>query len=52
VRLLVQQDESSQVWATYDFAWIAQRHRITDRDQAFKMASSVIASITSSIANQ
>jgi uncharacterized protein (DUF302 family) len=51
VRLLVQEDEQGRVWATYtDFAWIARRHRITDRDAAFKMASSVIASITSSVA--
>ena len=51
VRLLVQEDDMGQVWATYtDFAWIAQRHRITDREPAFKMASKVIASITSSVA--
>jgi uncharacterized protein (DUF302 family) len=51
VRLLVHEDEKGQVWATYaDFAWIAQRHQITDRDAAFKMASNVIASITSSVA--
>lgn len=51
VRLLVTQDQSGKVWATYtDFAWIARRHRIEDRDAAFKMASDVIASITSSIA--
>ena len=36
VRLLVQEDETGQVWATYtDFAWIAQRHRIADREAAF-----------------
>jgi uncharacterized protein (DUF302 family) len=53
VRLLVQEDERGQVWATYtDFAWIAHRHRITNREQAFNMASSVIASITSSVAKQ
>jgi uncharacterized protein (DUF302 family) len=51
VRLLVQEADKGQVWATYtDFAWIARRHRIADRAPAFKMASSVIASITSSIA--
>jgi uncharacterized protein (DUF302 family) len=51
VRLLVHGDEKRQVWATYaDFAWIALRHQITDRDAAFKMASNVIASITSSVA--
>jgi uncharacterized protein (DUF302 family) len=51
VRLLVQEDETGQVWATYtDFDWIARRHRITDREQAFKMASGVISSIVSSVA--
>lgn len=51
VRLLVTQDEQGQVWAVYsDFSWIAQRHRIADRDAAFKMASEVIASITSKVA--
>ena len=53
VRLLVQEDDMGQVWASYtDFAWIARRHRITDREQAFGMASSVIASITSSVARK
>ncbi len=53
VRLLVQEDERGQVWATYtDFAWIARRHRISDREQAFTMASGVIASITSSVAKK
>lgn len=51
VRLLVNQDGSGQVWAVYtDFFWIARRHNITDRDPQFKMASEVIASITSSVA--
>jgi uncharacterized protein (DUF302 family) len=51
VRLLVSQDAQGQVWATYtDFAWIALRHGISDRDAQFAMASEVIASITSSIA--
>jgi uncharacterized protein (DUF302 family) len=51
VRLLVTQDDKGQVWAVYtDFAWIAHRHKIEDRDAAFKMASEVIASITSSVA--
>ena len=50
VRLLVNQDESGQVWALYiDFAWIARRHHITNRDAQFKMASEVISSITSSV---
>jgi uncharacterized protein (DUF302 family) len=50
VRLLVYEDASGKVWTAYtDFDWIAQRHRIADRDQAFKMASGVIASITASV---
>ncbi|MEQ1867304.1 MAG: hypothetical protein ABL996_21905 [Micropepsaceae bacterium] len=51
VRLLVQQDQQGQVWLAYtDFAYIARRHHITDRDAAFTMASNVIASIVSSAA--
>jgi uncharacterized protein (DUF302 family) len=53
VRLLVTQDDAGQVWAVYtDFDWIARRHHITDRDAQFKMASEVIASITSSVSSQ
>lgn len=51
VRLLVRQDDGGQVWAVYtDFGWIAKRHGITDRNVQFKMASDVIASITSRVA--
>ena len=51
VRLLVFQDAQGQVWTAYtDFTWIAHRHGIVDRDEQFKMASMVIASITSSVA--
>ena len=50
VRLLVLQDESGTVWAAYtDFAWIAQRHGITDRAPQFATASGVVESITSTI---
>jgi uncharacterized protein (DUF302 family) len=50
VRLLVIQDTGGAVWAVYtDFVWIAARHGITDRDDQFKMAAMVIASITSSV---
>ena len=50
VRLLVYQDATGDVWVAYtDFAWIAHRHGITDRDEAFKKASEVIASITSTV---
>ena len=53
VRLLVRQDDSGQVWAVYtDFGWIAKRHGITDRKDQFKMASDVIASITSSVTSK
>lgn len=53
VRLLVSEDDKGQVWVIYtDFDWIKRRHAITDRDDAFKMASSVIASITSSVTNK
>jgi uncharacterized protein (DUF302 family) len=50
VRLLVRQDESGAVWAVYsDFAWIAHRFGVQDREAQFKMASMVISSITASI---
>jgi uncharacterized protein (DUF302 family) len=53
VRLLVTQDEKGQVWAIYtDFDWIKRHHGIENRDDAFKMASTVIASITSSVAGK
>ena len=52
VRLLVYEDEKGTVWTAYtDFKWIARRHRIRDRGPQFDMASMVIASITSSVAN-
>jgi len=50
VRLLVTQDNTGAVWTVYtDFAWIAARHGIVNRADQFKMASMVIASITSSV---
>jgi uncharacterized protein (DUF302 family) len=50
VRLLVIEDKNGQVWTIYnDFHYIAHRHRITNRDKAFKKATEVIASITSSV---
>lgn len=50
VRLLVYQDDKGQVWVAYtDFAWIARRHGITNRDKEFAMATEVIGSITSSV---
>jgi uncharacterized protein (DUF302 family) len=51
VRLLVYQDAAGKVWAEYtDFAYIAARHGIASRDPQFKMASEVVASIASSVA--
>ena len=50
VRLLVFEDADGAVWTAYtDFGWIARRHNIRDRSPQFKMASEVIASITSSV---
>ena len=50
VRLLAMQDDKGDVYAAYtDFAWIAQRHGITDREAQFKMASSVVSSILSTV---
>jgi uncharacterized protein (DUF302 family) len=51
VRVLVQQDKAGAVTVAYtDFGWIARRYGITDRDAQFTMASTVIGSVTSSIA--
>src|SRR5262245_14581931 len=50
VRLLVIEDSADAVWTVYtDFSWIAARHGIVNRADQFKMASTVIASITSSV---
>ena len=50
VRVLVYQDEKGDVWVNHtDFMWIAHRHGIMDRDDAFKKASEVITSITSTV---
>jgi uncharacterized protein (DUF302 family) len=53
VRLLVLENDKGEVWTAYtDFDWIARRHGIKNRKDQFKMASSVIASITSSVKAQ
>jgi uncharacterized protein (DUF302 family) len=50
VRLLVFENDKGEVWTAYtDFAWIARRHGIKNRNDQFRMASNVIASITSSV---
>jgi uncharacterized protein (DUF302 family) len=51
VRLLVRRDAAGRVWVAYtDFAWIAHRHGIHDRDAQFAKATEVIMSIASSVA--
>jgi len=53
VRLLLTQDDNGDVWAVWtDFEWIARRHNIGDRVAQFKMATSVVESITSTIAKK
>ena len=48
VRLLVSQNAKGEVWMSYtDFAWIARRHKITNREKEFAMATAVVTSITS-----
>ena len=48
--LLVFENDKGEVWTAYtDFDWIARRHGIKNRNDQFKMASGVIASITSSV---
>jgi len=53
VRLLLTQDDNGDVWAVWtDFAWIARRHNIRDRDAQFNMAAMVVKSITSTITSK
>jgi uncharacterized protein (DUF302 family) len=53
VRLLLTQDDNGDVWAVWtDFAWIARRHDISNREAQFKMATMVVESITSTITNK
>ena len=50
VRVLVLQQADGSVWVAWtDFAWIARRHHIADREPQFAMATSVVESITSTI---
>ena len=50
VRVLVYQDEAGVVWATYnDFQYLARRHHIANRSEAFAMADRVIHSILDSV---
>jgi hypothetical protein len=51
--LLLTQDDGGDVWAVWtDFAWIARRHNIRDRDAQFNMATMVVKSITSTITSK
>lgn len=53
VRLLLTQDDNGDVWAVWtDFGWIARRHNIRDLDAQFKMATTVVKSITSTITSK
>src|SRR5258705_2630215 len=50
IRLLVFENDKGEVWTAYtDFDWIARRHGLKNRGDQFKMASTVIASIASSV---
>jgi uncharacterized protein (DUF302 family) len=50
VRVLVVQEADGSVWVAWtDFAWIARRHHIGERQQQFAMATSVVESITSTV---
>jgi uncharacterized protein (DUF302 family) len=50
VRVLVLQEADGSVWVAWtDFAWIARRHHIADREQQFAMATSVVESITATV---
>ena len=50
VRVLVLQEADGSVWVAWtDFAWIARRHHIADREQQFAMATSVVESIASTV---
>jgi uncharacterized protein (DUF302 family) len=50
VRVLVLQQEDGSVWVAWsDFAWIAKRHHIADREAQFAMATRVVESITSTV---
>jgi uncharacterized protein (DUF302 family) len=50
VRMLVVQEPDGQVYVAYtDFAFIARRYAISNREAEFKMATAVSASIASSV---
>jgi uncharacterized protein (DUF302 family) len=52
VRILVVQDDDGKVYVAYsDFAFIAQRYALKDRDAQIKMATEVAGSIAGSVAD-
>lgn len=52
VRMLVHQDADGSVWVVYqDWAWVAERYRITDREAEFAKATEVVAALVSSVAD-
>jgi uncharacterized protein (DUF302 family) len=53
VRILVTEDNYGKVWVAYtDFAYIADRYEIRDRQAQIKMASEVAGSIAGSVAGR
>jgi hypothetical protein len=47
---VVLEDDKGQVWTAYsDFAWIAKRHHISNRNGVFGKATEVITSINDAI---
>lgn len=52
VRMLVHQDADGSVWMVYqDWAWVAERYRITNRDAEFAKATEVVAALVASVAD-
>lgn len=50
VRILVTQDAAGGVWVAYsDFAWIADRYALDDREAQIRMASEVAGSIVGAV---
>ena len=53
VRILVHQEADGAVWVAYtDFAFIAARYQLKDRDAQIKMASEVAGSIVGSVSGR
>lgn len=51
VRMLVTEEADGSVWLAWtDFAWLANRYAIKDKDAQFKMAAAVAASLANAAA--